>query len=235
MGDFFRRIAVIGLFCFVGITCADINRWELRERVSRLEGALVDAETEKYTLALRVYQLETAIDSIKDSADRIDDAIEHARSMPDEELSESVDQPTLAEVPQGYGAGIPEPHDDPRWHRFRREYAAMHPCCEWYGCGACGKGLNVHHVWPVRFCLMIGRRDLCWTETDGQRFIILCRKHHEAAHNIGHNGGWTKFNPDIINDAKVGTWNSRGQSKSFDDDDKAVEYIESVIEKNNCE
>jgi len=193
-----------------------------------LLGALVMATFEWHSACVqrddaraRVVELEARITVATSDADRIVEEINDV--LPADEQSESADQPTLTEG--AVGSASSEAHADPRWHAFRRDWVAKHPCCQWKGCQECGSGLNVHHVIPMRWCALAGHPDMCWSEVHGQRFLTLCREHHELAHSIGHGGSWDRFNPDAVHDAQAGRWNSRGRSTWFKSDEEAIEWI----------
>lgn len=156
--------------------------------------------------------------------------------VPDEEQREGIDDQTSAKVYGATSSDEPavDPHLDPRWIRFRRQWVASHEIrCQWKGCKDVGPGLNLHHCWPEKYVGKAGHPELGYTEENGQAFLLVCRKHHELCHNIGYGGSWGIFDKDAVEDATAGKWNSRGKSKwEFKSEAEAVAWVKQQIDHN---
>lgn len=77
-----------------------------------------------------------------------------------------------------------------KWPAKEREILALYPTC-----AACGdtRLLQVHHKKPFHLF-----PDL---ELDNENLMVLCMQ-HQCHFLIGHGGNWTRFNADVIKDAR---------------------------------
>lgn len=88
----------------------------------------------------------------------------------------------------------------PQWPGVEREHLRFEPTCM-----ACGStdNLQVHHVLPFHFCVLLGRPEL---ELDQRNLITLC----EGANNhhllLGHLNDWSSYNRDVRSDV-AGSFN----------------------------
>lgn len=82
-----------------------------------------------------------------------------------------------------------------QWSTVAGEHLLLEPVCK-----ACGSkdNLQVHHVLPFHFCILLGRPEL---ELDQRNLITLC----EGAENhhllLGHLDDWQSYNQDVRSDA----------------------------------
>ena len=84
-----------------------------------------------------------------------------------------------------------------RWKKTRDSYIKNNSVC-----AVCGskKNLSVHHIIPVH----IDKNQ----ELNENNFIVLCQNKTLNCHFVfGHLMNWTKYNPNVIKDAK--TWNEK--------------------------
>ena len=84
-----------------------------------------------------------------------------------------------------------------RWKKTRDVFLESNNCC-----AVCGseKNLAVHHIIPVHIDKS--------RELDENNFIVLCQNKTLNCHfTFGHLLNWTKFNPSVVEDAKV--WSSK--------------------------
>lgn len=155
-------------------------------------------------------------------------------------LSRNLESPEEQNQPEIVGLlsrvdGDGDPHDWPEWHRFRREEAKRKPeRCDWNGCTE--TPTDLHHGIGARWCVMAGHPELVYSKEKGQWFLWLCKTHHKQAHDIcdGCGGNWKLFNPDSLNDAKNGKWNSRGRSAwPFKTDREAIMWIKGRVERDD--
>ena len=117
-----------------------------------------------------------------------------SRPIPDDELQESVDVASA---------------DGPRsgkWPAVMRHYRVDYPWCQFFGCKTVEFRVNVHHRIPVHYAKAAGHP---WLELSTRNLITLCGEDHIK---FGHAGNFKHFNLDIVNDAKVGKFDSRGIS-----------------------
>jgi 5-methylcytosine-specific restriction enzyme A len=82
----------------------------------------------------------------------------------------------------------------PQWSNVEREHLRFEPTCM-----ACGStdNLQVHHVLPFHFCILLGRPEL---ELDQRNLITLCEgtdNHHLL---LGHLDDWPSYNQDVRSD-----------------------------------
>jgi len=89
----------------------------------------------------------------------------------------------------------------PEWPRVEHAHLQSQPQCA--ACGASGRGLQVHHVFPFHYCVALGRPDL---ELDPRNLITLCESEQgEAGDNhhllIGHLDDFRSSNLDVETDA----------------------------------
>jgi hypothetical protein len=91
-----------------------------------------------------------------------------------------------------------------KWPEAEKAHLAAHPYCE-----ACGPSMDpnikvqVHHVIPFHYCILLGRADL---ETDERNLITLCETEaHAPAPNhhliVGHAGDFQSSNLRVREDA----------------------------------
>jgi hypothetical protein len=79
----------------------------------------------------------------------------------------------------------------PQWPMVAGEHLQLEPVCR-----ACGStdNLQVHHVLPFHFCILLGRPEL---ELDQRNLITLC----EGANNhhllLGHLDDWQSYNQEV--------------------------------------
>lgn len=89
------------------------------------------------------------------------------------------------------------PHHNPRsphWPTIRHHFIESHPFC--VVCGS-RKSLNVHHKYPLHYCVGVGRPDL---ELDPDNLITLCFLGEDHHCFLGHLGDYCSYNPDILKD-----------------------------------
>lgn len=95
----------------------------------------------------------------------------------------------------------------PEWPRVARAYLAEHPhcaCCKPGDGGAAVVRLQVHHVFPFHYCVVLGRPDL---ELDARNLITLCeRGAGEAGENhhllVGHLDSFQSANLQVRTDVR---------------------------------
>ena len=96
-------------------------------------------------------------------------------------------------------------HRSPLWPQVEQAHRARQPDCV-----ACAIGtelrapVQVHHIIPFHFCVLLGRPDL---ELDPRNLITLCEaERHQKAPNhhllIGHFEDWQSFNYSVTADAQ---------------------------------
>jgi len=90
-----------------------------------------------------------------------------------------------------------------KWRKVRKKYLKKFPRC-----AVCGesKKLELHHILPYHLA-----PDL---ELDPRNFITLCSAGKYGIKNchslFGHRGRWTKFNPNVREDAYIWSRRLRG-------------------------
>ena len=87
----------------------------------------------------------------------------------------------------------PKKERSPKWAKVRESWLLTHPTCA--GCGE-SKKLEVHHIKPFHL-----DPDL---ELDPNNLITLCETASNGIvchQNIGHNGDYRDYNPNVVDDA----------------------------------
>ena len=81
----------------------------------------------------------------------------------------------------------------PAWPKVEKTFQAAHPRCA--ACGATGL-LNVHHIFPFHYVVLVGRPDL---ELDPRNLLTLCIgpdcEHHVL---LGHLDDYESYNPKVL-------------------------------------
>jgi hypothetical protein len=90
----------------------------------------------------------------------------------------------------------------PHWPMAEHHFLREHPICDASGVS---KGLQVHHVAPFHFCILVGRVDL---EIDPRNFVVLSESEKGLAETnyhllIGHANDFQSSNLHVREDAKV--------------------------------
>lgn len=80
----------------------------------------------------------------------------------------------------------------PKWPEAERKHREMEPTC--VACGS-ADNLNVHHILPFHFCVLLGRPEL---ELDQRNLITLCVNHHLL---LGHLDDWQSYHKEVREDA----------------------------------
>lgn len=80
----------------------------------------------------------------------------------------------------------------PHWSTVEHAFRSTNPTCT--ACGS-SEALQVHHVEPFHFCVLVGRPDL---ELDPRNLISLCERAGEDHHLLlGHDGDFRSSNPNV--------------------------------------
>jgi len=103
------------------------------------------------------------------------------------------------------GGAISQNHGVPRsgaWKTIEKKYKFEHPVCACCGLHVVEVPIQVHHIIPVHFAVLLGRSDL---ELDYRNLISLCESeqglHCENHHNLlGHLHDFGSFNPRVATD-----------------------------------
>jgi hypothetical protein len=82
----------------------------------------------------------------------------------------------------------------PEWPRVERDHRQLEPVCM-----ACGStdNLQVHHVLPFHFCILLGRPEL---ELDQRNLITLCQGQNNHHLLLGHLDDWQSYNQAVRSD-----------------------------------
>jgi hypothetical protein len=89
-----------------------------------------------------------------------------------------------------------------KWPDVERAHLAKQPHC--VACRAPSRSLQVHHIFPLHYCIAVGRRDL---ELDERNLITLCESENGEASDdhhllVGHFGDFESANLDVVRDAQ---------------------------------
>ncbi len=83
----------------------------------------------------------------------------------------------------------------PEWPEAEKKHRQIEPDC--VACGSAAN-LNVHHILPFHFCILLGRPEL---ELDQRNLITLCEgttNHHLL---LGHLDNWQSYHKNVKTDA----------------------------------
>jgi len=83
----------------------------------------------------------------------------------------------------------------PEWPKAEKDHLQLQPTCV-----ACGgtENLQVHHILPFHFCILLGRPDL---ELDQRNLITLCQGTNNHHLLLGHLDDWQSYNHTVKQDA----------------------------------
>jgi hypothetical protein len=83
----------------------------------------------------------------------------------------------------------------PEWPKAEKDHLQLQPTCV-----ACGgtENLQVHHILPFHFCILLGRPDL---ELDQRNLITLCQGTSDHHLLLGHLDDWQSYNHTVTQDA----------------------------------
>src|SRR5260221_9666156 len=88
-------------------------------------------------------------------------------------------------------------HRSPEWPKAEKDHLQLEPTCV-----ACGgtENLQVHHIIPFHFCILLGRPDL---ELDHRNLATLCEREQTNHHLLlGHLDSFKSSNPNVRADTK---------------------------------
>ena len=105
---------------------------------------------------------------------------------------------------------VPGIERSPKWPAVEKAHLKLQP-----NCVACdpaahpNEGVQVHHIFPFHYCIVLGRPDL---ELDQRNLITLCEKdkdQYAEDHHIlvGHLGDFKSSNLNVTDDAKITYYN----------------------------
>ena len=86
-------------------------------------------------------------------------------------------------------------HRSSKWPAVQKKHIQIEPAC--VACGS-SANLNVHHILPFHFCILLGRPEL---ELDQRNLVTLCEgttNHHLL---LGHLDNWQSYHKNVKTDA----------------------------------
>lgn len=86
-------------------------------------------------------------------------------------------------------------HRSTKWPAAQKKHLQMEPACA--ACGTSGN-LNVHHILPFHFCILLGRPEL---ELDQRNLITLCEGETNHHLLLGHLDDWQSYHRNVKTDA----------------------------------
>ena len=114
----------------------------------------------------------------------------------------------------------------PEWHKIEKAFLLKNPNCA--ACNTTYSSVQVHHVFPFHYCILLGRPDL---ELDPRNLITLCETTHTCTSNdhhllLGHFDDFKSANLNVRSDVlKYKGWSQTSIKNNIEWQDNTVNKL----------